>query len=164
MRGRSSIGSNPLPDVPTGAAPPDTAQLGGRKPLTRPKGIRSAHVERRTVLLIVAVVVSFWVVATFARALTEANALAARQVAEQQVNDALQRRVDAGKAELAYVASTPFFEFAARGQGMGTSAEHAFALTSPAPSPKAITPLGGTPAPAQASTPLDDWLRLLFGS
>ncbi len=111
-----------------------------------------------------ALLVCAWVVVIFGRALAEANSLTARLVQEQTVNDQLLARVEAGRREIALVQTAAFLDFEARYFGMGRSGEKPFALAAGAPSPPPITPLGnGSPAPA-ASTPLDDWLTLLFGA
>jgi cell division protein FtsB len=105
-----------------------------------------------------------WLVVIFGRALAEANSLTARLAVEQTVNDQLRARVEAGRREIALVQTSAFLDFEARLFGMGRPGEKPFALQPGAPSPPPLTPLGNESPPATASAPLNDWLRLLFGS
>jgi cell division protein FtsB len=111
-----------------------------------------------------AMLVCVWLVVIFGRALAEANSLTARLAIEQSVNEQLQARVDAGRREITLVQTSAFLDFEARLFGMGHAGEKPFALEPGAPSPAAITPLGNESPAAPVSTPLDDWLTLLFGA
>ena len=162
MRGQLFRGSGPLADVLTSAVPPADPPAGDRRLLTRPTG-RRGRVDGRTAGLIVLLLVSIWLVAVFGRALAEANTLAERQAQEQQINDQLRARVNAGRAEISYIQTAPFLHFESRAYGMGGPGEHAFALATDAPPPPSLTPLGGDPTPSVPSTPLDDWIALLLG-
>jgi len=121
-------------------------------------------VDRRTLALVVALVVCAWLVVVFGQALASSNALAARQVHEQAVNDDLRARVAAGRAEITYMQTDPFLAFTSRAFGFGVPNERPFALADGAPPPPSITPLGGgSEASPPPTTPLEDWLRLLLG-
>ena len=136
--------------------------VGGRRSLrgSFPSASRS---ERRTLGGIVGILVSIWLVAVFGRALADSNALNARQAREEATNAALRSQVAAGRAEIAYIQTDAFLQFEARSFGMGLPRERAFALEPGAPDPRPITPLGSSDEPSSPTTPLDDWLKLLFG-
>lgn len=104
-----------------------------------------------------------WLVAVFGRALADANALEKRQALEEAVNATLRAQVAAGRAEIAYIQTDRFLQFQSRAYGMGRPGERAFALEPGAPDPRPITPLGSADDPPAHTTPLDDWMRLLFG-
>jgi cell division protein FtsB len=114
--------------------------------------------------LLAALLVSAWLVVIFGRALAEANGLTARLAQEQSANEQLRARVEAGRREINLVQTAAFLDFEARIFGMGKSGERPFALEVGAPSPAPIAPLGEGSPPPPESTPLDDWLNLLFGS
>lgn len=120
--------------------------------------------ERRTIGAVVGILLTVWLVAVFGRALADSNALNERQVREEATNAALRAQVAAGRAEIAFIQTDRFLQFQARSYGMGLPREKAFALEPGAPDPRPITPLGSTDEPSTATTPLDDWLKLLFGS
>jgi hypothetical protein len=123
----------------------------------------AASAERRTIGVIVGLLVTLWLVAIFGRALADATALNERQAREEAINASLRAQVAAGRQEIAFIQTDPFLHFEARTYGMGTGREHAFALEPGAPPPQPITPLGGTVEEMNGSTPVEDWLRLLFG-
>lgn len=123
----------------------------------------AAGAERRTLGIVVGIVVTVWLVAIFGRALADSNALDQRQAREEATNAALRAQVAAGRAEIAFIQTDTFLQFEARSYGMGLTRERAFALEPGAPDPRPITPLGSGDEPSSQRTPLDDWLRLLFG-
>ena len=60
-----------------------------------------------------------------------------------------------------------FQRLEARAYGIGAPGEVVFSLPQDAPSPAPITPLGGGTAAdpiATQATPLDAWLKLIFGN
>jgi hypothetical protein len=111
-----------------------------------------------------AMLVCVWLVVIFGRALAEANSLTARLAQEQSVNEQLRARVEAGRREITLVQTAAFRDFEARLFGWGRPGERPFALEPGGPSPAPLTPLGNESAAPPASTPLDDWLTLLFGA
>jgi cell division protein FtsB len=135
---------------------------GGRRSL-RGSLPSASGTERRTLGAIVGILVTIWLVAVFGSALADSNALNARQTREEATNAALRAQVAAGRAEIAYIQTDPFLQFEARSFGMGMPRERAFALEPGAPDPRPITPLGSSDEPPIATTPLEDWLKLLFG-
>jgi hypothetical protein len=160
---RLSGHSTPLRAKVPGSGRPTNLRLGGRR-LVRGSFPSAASAERRTIGVAVGVLVTIWLVAIFGRALTDATALNERQIREEAVNASLRAQVAAGRAEIAFIQTDAFLLFEARTYGMGTAREHAFALEPGAPPPQPIAPLGSTDAELSGSTPVEDWLRLLFGS
>jgi hypothetical protein len=120
--------------------------------------------ERRTAFAVCGVVVTVWLVVIFGRAIADSNALAQRQAQEEAINAQLRAQVAAGHAEIAFIQTAPFLKFEARSYGLGAYGEYAFALDSGAPSPRPMTPLGSDHPITETTTPLEDWLSLLFGS
>jgi cell division protein FtsB len=120
--------------------------------------------ERRTVLAVVGVILTVWLVVIFGRAIADSNALSQRLAQESSINAQMRAEVDAGRAEIDFIQTEPFLQFQARADGMGAAGERAFALEPNAPSPPPLTPLGADhPQTDTTTTPLEDWLRLLFG-
>ena len=158
LPGRSTPPASVTP-VPALLQPPAS---GGRRGL-RGSLAGASGTERRTLGAIVGILVTIWLVAVFGRALADSNALNARQAREEATNAALRAQVAAGRAEIAYIQTDAFLQFEARGYGLGTPHERAFALEPGAPAPRSITPLGSSDEPTSPTTPLDDWLKLLFG-
>jgi len=112
-------------------------------------------------------IVAVWLVFVFAHALGDVDHATARQQGIASEAAALQQRLDADRRELALVQTDAFQRLQARAYGMGAPGEVVFSLPLDAPSPAPITPLGAgqtTMAPdSEPATPLDAWLRLLFG-
>jgi hypothetical protein len=119
--------------------------------------------SRSLVGLIILVVIGFWMVLGFARTITQLNAATDRQVTLSAETAALAARVEAGHRELDLVQTDGFQALQARSFGIGAPGEIAFSLESGAPSPQPIIPLGSAGRAAQPQSPLDAWLRLLFG-
>jgi cell division protein FtsB len=136
---------------------------GGRRTV-RNSLPNAAGAERRTLGALLGIVVTVWLVVIFGRALADSNALDQRAAQEEATNAALRAQVAAGRAEIAFIQTDTFLQFEARSYGMGQPRERAFALEPGAPAPRPITPLGSGDEAAASRTPLEDWLRLLFGS
>ncbi len=125
-----------------------------------------AGVSRRRAALLLAGVVTIWVVSVFARQVGEASAATARADAVRAGNAALQVEVASLDAELALIGRPPYIEQQARGYGLGGHRERPFSIAPDAP------PLGPD-APGSASvrlgsdaareSPLEVWLSILFG-
>lgn len=113
--------------------------------------------------LIVLLVIAFWVALGFARTITQLNAATERQVALTAETAALTAQLDAGHRELELVQTDGFQALQARAFGIGAPTEVAFALESGAPAAVPVVPLGSDGPGTEPQTPLDAWLRLLFG-
>jgi hypothetical protein len=124
---------------------------------------RGLRPGRAQILLIVLVIVGFWLVLVYGRALGQINEATAREATVAGEAQALQMELDAGRRELALVQSDAFQSLQARAIGMGKPGERVFALASGAPEPAPIVPLGHSAAPAAPKTPLEAWLELLLG-
>jgi cell division protein FtsB len=118
---------------------------------------------RSHIALIILIVVGSWVVLSFGRTITQLNAATERQAALTSETAALSARLDAGHREMELIQTDAFQGLQARSYGMGAPGEIAFSLDPDAPPPPALTPLGGDPNSGRAQTPLDAWLKLLFG-
>jgi hypothetical protein len=112
----------------------------------------------------VLVIVGFWVVIGFGRALGQLNDATQRQQVAAAQNLTLEAQLEAARRELTLVQTDAFQSLRARALGMGQNGELVFALTADAPPPPAVVPLGRAAAPAVVQTPLEAWLELLFGS
>jgi hypothetical protein len=146
----------------TGNAP-DTELSAQLTTLGRQIGYgRGLRPGRSQVLALGVVIVAFWLVLVFGRALGQLNDATQRQQLAASDAATLQQQLEAGRHELALVQTDAFQSLQARALGMGASGELVFTLTSDAP-PLPIVPLGQSD-PASASTgPLEAWLELLFG-
>jgi len=109
------------------------------------------------------VIVAIWVVFMFGRALTQLNEATQRSATVQNETVALQDRLEQAQRELELVQTDAFLSLQARGYGLGEPGERAFGLEPGAPAPPQIVPLGGQTAATAGRTPLEAWLRLLFG-
>lgn len=110
------------------------------------------------------VILTAWLVVIFGRAIADSNALSQRQAQEEAVNAQLRAQVEQGRAEINFIKSDLFLQFQARAVGMGAAGENAFALEPNSPSPRPLTPLGSDRPQTETTTPLEDWLSLLFGN
>jgi cell division protein FtsB len=119
---------------------------------------------RSHVALIVLIVVASWVVLSFGRTITSLNAATDRQATLTAETAALTARLEAGHREMELIQTDAFQALQARAYGIGGPGEVAFALDADAPPPPAITPLGGDANSGAPLTPLDAWMRLLFGN
>ncbi|MGI8929045.1 MAG: hypothetical protein ACR2H0_06245 [Candidatus Limnocylindrales bacterium] len=113
--------------------------------------------------LLVVIVVAFWVVLGFARTMTQLNAATERRVVLTAETTALTAQVDAAHRELVLIQTDGFQALQARAFAIGAPGEIAFALEAGAPSPVPVVPLGSEGAATDPQTPLDAWLKLLFG-
>ncbi|HEY7599434.1 MAG TPA: hypothetical protein VH741_05870 [Candidatus Limnocylindrales bacterium] len=126
--------------------------------LAAPRRFRSRRVS---IYVIVGVVIAFWVVVAFGRALATLNEANERAAALRAETAALEMRLAQGQAEMELAQTPAFQRMLARALGMAPAGEQAFALEPGAPPPPAVQPLGTDPAAGRS--PLDAWLTLLFG-
>jgi cell division protein FtsB len=123
-------------------------------------------ITRRRVAFVIAAVFSAWVVVVFARQVSEAAAATSRADDAVVANAALTAEVAALQRELDLVQARPYILQQARAHGLGKEKEIPFTLADDAPPLPADAP--GSAAQAlgasqDRSSPLDTWLRLLFG-
>ncbi len=124
------------------------------------RGMRPRRVQ---ILAIILIVLAFWLLVTFGRALGQLNDATQREATAAAETRTLQAQLEAGRRELMLVQTDAFQALEARALGMGGSGEKIFALTADAPPPPAIVPLGQDSAASATKSPLDAWLELLFG-
>ena len=164
---RSPLGSPEPAEPPTGSARRTTSPPPGDPPRARSAGpagrMPVAGLSRRSLAIVVGAIVVAWIVFVFARAVADSAASTgkARRAAPADRRCRHPTRRRGTRARDHPVARLP------RAPGarlrLWRSGERAFALEADAPSPRPITPLGAEPGSGGRSTPLDDWLDLLFG-
>ncbi len=149
----------------TAEAAPSDSQLSSRlDSLGRQIGYgRGLRPGRAQILALGLVILGFWLVLVFGRALGQLNDATQRQLNAAAETQTLQAQLDAGRRELMLVRTDAFQSLQARALGMGQNGELVFTLTSDA-APPAIVPLGRAGVPGASLTPLEAWLDLLFGS
>ncbi len=118
---------------------------------------------RSQLLLVGLLILGLWLVLVFGRALTDLNNASERQQALAAESQALSQRLAAGRRELQLVQTDSFQRLQARAFGLGAPGELVFSLESGAPTAAPVMPLGGAGAGPEVVSPLDAWLRLLFG-
>ena len=116
--------------------------------------------SRRRVAFVLGTVLVLWIVLIFGRAVATAADAAHRVELLQEANARSAAQLAAGQRELRLIQTPAYLDLQARAEGQGTPEEHVFALLTPTPSPRPITPLG-SPTQPLAPTPLDAWLQLL---
>ena len=125
-----------------------------------------AGLTRRRAGLIIGAVVAAWVVLLFAHQVGQASEAVARVQVLQQANVARQATVASLQGELDVVQKSAYVQQQARGYRLGGANEIPFTLAPDAP-PLASDAPGSAGlhagAPTQRPSPLESWLRLLFG-
>ena len=155
----ASRGLNPA--VRGGSSTDSANQLSSlRKQLGYGRRLRPG---RNHLALLAIVVVGAWVVVGFGRTITSMNAATDQQAALTAETQLLNSQLVAGERELDLVQTDGFQALQARAFGMGKPGEVAFSLSADAPPAAHIVPLGEAGTSAQAGSPLEAWLRLLFG-
>jgi hypothetical protein len=153
-----------MPKPAVAVAP--SSDLGNRlESLGRQIGYgRGLRPNRTQIVAVGLVILAFWLVVVFGKALGQLNDATQRQAVAAADTQALQLQLDSGKRELMLVQTDAFQALQARSLGMGGKGEQVFALTADAPPPPAIIPLGRTSATVTQPGPLEAWLQLLFGN
>jgi hypothetical protein len=142
---------------------PDTELNARLTTLGRQIGYGRGLRPGRTQLLALGIlIVAFWLVVVFGRALGQLNDATLRQEAASAATATLQAQLEAGRRELVLVQTDAFQRLQARSLGMGERGELVFTLNSEGPPPR-IVPLGQRDATSATQGPLEAWLELLFG-
>lgn len=149
------------------------AGQGGLPPGARPGAsalsladLPVAGLTRRRIALLLGALVVSWVLLLFAHQVGQASDASARADAMRASNGRLQAQVSALQAELDLIQRQAYVVQQARAYRLGTPREIPFALGDDAPSLPADAPgsagarLGSV---AERPSPLDQWVRLLFG-
>ena len=121
------------------------------------------RLDRRHLGLAIGLLVAAWLVLVFSRAVAEAADVNEDAAAVRAEIADLRTRLEEARREVALIQSDPFLRHRARAYGMGETGERLFSLEPGAPPPRAVIPLGAAPE-KPPSTPLEDWLELLFGT
>jgi cell division protein FtsB len=125
-----------------------------------------AGLTRRRIALAIGALVSAWVIVLFAHQVGSASEASAHAQAMRAANTAAQANVAALQAELDLIGRTAYITQQARMYRLGTDREIPFTLADNAPALPADAPgsagvrLGAT---VVRPTPLESWIRLLFG-
>ncbi len=130
------------------------------------EGLSIAGITRRRAALVLAALVSIWIVAVFVRQVGDASAATARADRIRVANRELGADVSALQAELQLIQKQEYIEQQARGYGLGSGRERPFALVADA-SPLPQDAPGSASARLGATrgdqTPFESWLSILFG-
>ena len=125
-----------------------------------------AGLTRRRIALVLGALVAAWVLLLFAQQVGQATGAAAKADSMRASNGALTANVTALKSELDLIQRQAFVEQQARAYRLGTPREIPFTLADNAPPLPPDAPgsagvrLG---AAAEQPSPLEQWMRLLFG-
>ena len=125
-----------------------------------------AGLTRRRIALLLGALVAAWVILLFAHQVGQASEASARAQAMRESNASLQANVTALQSELALIQRQAYVTQQARAYRLGSAHEIPFAIADNAPALPADAPgsagvrLG---AVSQKSSPLEQWIRLLFG-
>jgi cell division protein FtsB len=125
-----------------------------------------AGITRRRTAWVLAAIVSIWILAVFARQVTDAGAATGRADRLRAENAVLVSQVDALSQELDVVQRQSFIEQQARAYGLGGARERPFTLgpdASPLPANAPGSASVRLGAPTASISPLEAWLDLLFG-
>ncbi len=153
----SSTGSSRTPSAPDTDLNVRLTTLG--RQIGYGRGLRPG---RSQLLALGLLILAFWLVLVFGRALGQLNEASQRQGTAASEAAALQLQLEAGRRELALVQTDAFQLLHARALGMGGPGELVFTLSSDEP-PPAIVPLGQSDPASAEPGPLEAWLELLFG-
>jgi cell division protein FtsB len=124
---------------------------------------RRGFLERRgAAALLLVLFIAGGLIFVFAGTLARATELESEAAAARADVAVLERRVEAGLAEIEFIKSDTFTSQAGRGVGYGEEGETPFRLPADAPPPADIPLLGLGGSDAGDLTALEAWLRLLF--
>jgi cell division protein FtsB len=129
-------------------------------------GLSVAGITRRRIALLMAALLSAWIVLALSRQVGDAADATNRANQLTQANQLLSAQIQTLTEERALIQEQAYIEIEARAHGLGGRQEHPFSLAPDAPPLAADAPgsasgaLGATPA---HHAPIDAWLDLLFG-
>jgi cell division protein FtsB len=127
----------------------------------------SVSITRRRLALLVAGLVGLWLIGVFARQVGEASSAASQADEMRARNAAVERDIASLEQEISLVKQPAYVAQAARAYLLGSPLEIPFTLDPNAPPLPAGAPgsVGIRPdAETRATSPLDAWLTILFGS
>jgi cell division protein FtsB len=127
----------------------------------------NVSITRRRLALLVAGMFALWLVGVFARQVGEASSAASQADQMRARNAGIERDIASLEQEIKLVKQPEYVAQAARAYLLGSPLEIPFTLDPNAPALPAGSPgsVGIKPdAQTQATSPLDSWLTVLFGS
>jgi cell division protein FtsB len=125
-----------------------------------------AGLTRRRIGLLVGAMVAAWVILLFAHQVGQASEASAKADAMRGTNAELQANVQALQSELALIQRQDYVEQQARAYRLGTAHEVPFALAdnaAPLPADAPGSALARLGAATEKTSPLEQWIKLLFG-
>jgi cell division protein FtsB len=129
-------------------------------------GLSVAGITRRRIAILLAALLSAWIVLALSRQVGEAADATSRANQLTRDNQALSAQIETLTEERALIQQQAYIEIEARAHGLGGRQEHPFSLAADAPTLAPDAPgsasaaLGAT---ASQDAPIDAWLDLLFG-
>jgi cell division protein FtsB len=156
------VGASVVPSA-SGPQPPDQIATAGELDLDR---LPLAGITRRRIALVVAAVVTAWIVIAITRQVGEAAAATARAEQAAIENAELASEVSALERELQLIGRQPYILQQARAYGLGGAQEIPFELPPDTPPVAADAPGSATQrlgVSLERRSPLDSWLSVLFG-
>lgn len=162
----------PPPDPSTAAAPDrdePTAQLRlppEERPAADLRAMSIAGLTRHRVLLLTVLLAGGWLVFAFVRQVGDVTAASGRAEALAAANQQLRADISTLEGELRLIQRQEYVVQQARGYRLGAAREVPFSLQQPVPSLRPDAPGSAgvrVGADAEAGSPLEAWLTLLFG-
>jgi hypothetical protein len=129
-------------------------------------GLSVAGITRRRIAILLAALLSCWIVLALSRQVGDAAEATNRADQLSRDNQALGAQIQTLTEERTLIQQQAYIEIEARAHGLGGRQEHPFSLAADAPMLSPDAPgsasgaLGATPS---RSAPIDAWLDLLFG-
>ncbi len=130
-------------------------------------GLSVAGITRRRVAILLAAIVSAWIILALSRQVGDAANATNRANQLSQANQALSTQIQTLTDERTLIQQQAYIEIQARAHGLGGRQERPFSLAANAPAlgadaaGSASAALGAT---TRHSAPIDAWFDLLFGA
>ncbi len=130
-------------------------------------GLSVAGITRRRIAVVLAALLSVWIVLALSRQVGEAAEAANQANDLSRANQVLSAQIQTLTDERTLIQQQAYIEIEARARGLGGRQEHPFRLAAdasplPADAPgSALAALGAAPT---TSAPIDAWFALLFGA
>src|SRR5471030_1613338 len=130
-------------------------------------GLSVAGITRRRIAILLAALLSAWIVLALSRQVGEAADATNRANQLSRDNQALSVQIQTLTQERTLIQEQAYIEIEARAHGLGGRQEHPFSLAADAPALPADAPgsaSGALGAAPSRTAPIDAWLDLLFGA
>ncbi len=129
-------------------------------------GLSVAGITRRRIAIMLAALLSAWIVLALSRQVGEARDAANQANDLSRANQALSAQIATLTEERTLIQQQAYIEIEARARGLGGRQEHPFTLAADAPALPADAPGSASAALGATTTqtaPIDAWFALLFG-